>query len=170
MQHLIAKPYRIFLAVLALSGLTYPVFAADASIFSTKNGAIRGADPVAYFSLEPGAKAILGTDEFTDEWSGAIWKFSSAENRDLFIANPETYAPKYGGYCAFAVSHNFTKTSKPDLWEIVNGSLYLNYNRTAYKKWVRDKSDSIVRADQNWPNVLNECEKFKMKKCRTIPK
>ncbi len=170
MKNLIASYNRFVSSVLALSLLSCTVFAADTPIFSTKNGAIRGADAVAYFSLESGAKAVIGTDEFTHEWSGAIWKFASAENRDLFAADPEAYAPKYGGYCAFAVSHNFTKTIKPDLWEIVDGNLYLNYNRTAYRKWVRDKADSINRADENWPAVLNECEKFKKKKCRTISK
>ena len=167
MQRSNANLYRNVFAILAVSILAGTVFAADTPIFSTKNGAIRGADPVAYFSLEPGTNAVIGADEFTYEWSGAIWKFSSAENRSLFIADPEAYAPKYGGYCAFAVSHNFTKTSKPNLWEIVDSSLYLNYNRTAYRKWARDKSDSIIRADENWPEVLNECEKFKKKKCRT---
>jgi len=139
--------------------LSFAAIAADPPIFSNKHGAIRGADPVAYYSLESGTRAVMGTDEFTYEWMGATWKFSNAENRDLFIADPEKYAPEYGGYCAFAVSHNFTKSIKPNEWEIVDGKLYLNYNRTAHKKWARDKSASIVRGDENWPTVLKSCEK-----------
>jgi len=167
MQNFVVRVYRVFLAAFSLIVLAPQVFAADTPIFSTKDGPIRGADPVAYFSLEAGAKAVMGTDTFTHEWSDVTWKFSTAENRDLFAANPEQYAPQYGGYCAFAVSHNFTKTTKPDRWEIVDGKLYLNYNRTAFKKWAKDKEASIVRADANWPEVLNECDNFKRKRCRT---
>ncbi len=167
MQNFIARVYRVFLATLSFIVLAPQVFASDAPIFSTKDGPIRGADPVAFFSLEAGDKAVMGTDRFTYEWSDATWKFSSAENRDLFAANPEKYAPQYGGYCAFAVSHNFTKTSRPDRWEIVDGKLYLNYNRIAARKWAKDKETSIVQGDANWPEVLNECDKFKRKRCRT---
>jgi YHS domain-containing protein len=139
--------------------LSVAAIAADPPIFANKHGAIRGADPVAYYALLPGSKAVMGNDEFSYEWLGATWKFSNAENRDLFIADPEKYAPEYGGYCAFAVSHNFTKSIKPNEWEIVDGKLYLNYNRTAHKKWARDKGESITRADEYWPTVLKSCEK-----------
>ncbi len=132
--------------------------AADPDIFANKRGAIRGADPVAYFSLQPGDKAVYGTDEYAYEYMGATWKFASAENRELFIADPEKYAPQYGGYCAFAVSHNFTKSVKPDVWEIIDDKLYLNFNRRTYKKWAKDKPGSINRGDENWPTVLTSCE------------
>ena len=135
-------------------------FAADRAIYQHKSkGAIKGADPVAYFFLEPGAKAVLGSDEFTYEWMGATWKFSSAENRERFMGNPEMYAPQFGGYCAFAVSHNFTKSVNPNFWKIVDGKLYLNFNGIAYRKWERDESAAIERGMANWPTVLNECEK-----------
>ena len=143
---------------LLLSVFSLAAFAADPPIFANENGAIQGADPVAYFSLEPGAKAILGTDEFTYEWMGATWKFANAKNRDLFAANPEAYAPQYGGYCAFAVSLNFTKPVEPDVWEIVEGKLYMNRSRKAHEKWSVNKSNSIINGDANWPTVLKSCE------------
>ncbi len=133
--------------------------AADPPIYShAKKGAVKGADVVAYFSLEPGAKYVKGSDEFTHEWNGATWKFASAENRDNFAANPQAYAPQYGGYCAFAVSHGFTKPVNPNKWKIVDGKLYLNLNGIAYRKWEADQSAAIVRADNNWPLVLKQCE------------
>lgn len=136
------------------------VLAADPPIYSDKKkGAIRGADAVAYFSLEAGAKAVIGSDEFTHQWMGATWKFANARNRDAFAADPQRYAPQYGGYCAFAVSHNFTKTVQPDVWEIVDGKLYLNFNRIAARKWSRDQAAAIVRGANNWPSVLEACEK-----------
>lgn len=147
-----------FFGSLILLAFSTAAFAADPNIFSDKNGAIRGVDVVAYYSLEAGAAPVFGSDEFTHEWNGATWKFSSAENRDKFADNPELYAPQYGGYCAWAVSHNFTKPVSPKSWKVVDGKLYLNINRVAFRKWEKDQDAAIVRADGNWPNVLTQCE------------
>lgn len=141
-----------------LSVFSLATLAADPPIFADEKGAIRGADPVAYFSLEPGDEATLGTNQFTYEWMGATWTFANAKNRDLFSANPEAYAPQYGGYCAFAVSHNFTKPVEPDVWEIVDGKLYMNSSPKAYEKWATNKSAAIISADANWPTALKSCE------------
>ena len=144
----IATAFALFASVAA--------FAADPQVYShKKKGAIKGADTVAYFSLEGGADAVFGVPEYSHEWNDATWLFSSAENRDLFKANPEKYAPQYGGYCAFAVSHNFTKPTNPHAWKIVDGKLYLNLSKGVQKKWLKDVPGNIARADTNWPNVLN---------------
>ena len=39
-------------------------------------------------------------------------------------------------------------------WKIVNGKLYLNYNRKIQKKWEEDIPGYIRKADGNWPAVL----------------
>jgi len=141
---------RITMAALFVALLSHSVYAADPAIFATKNGAIRGVDVVAYFSLDPDAK---------DDYMGATFRFSTVENRDLFAANPEQYVPQFGGYCAFAVSHGFTKPVDPNRWNIVDGKLYVNLNRTAERKWLRDRDNAIERGHANWPNVLAACEK-----------
>ncbi len=151
------KKALVLIGVIGFSSLLH---AADPDIYShPKKGAIKGADPVAYFSLKPGDKAILGEKNITYKWKGAEWHFASEENKQKFIDNPEKYAPQYGGYCAFAVSHNFTKSITPNRWKIVDGKLYLNFNGTAYKKWEKDQANAIERADKNWPTVLKSCEK-----------
>ena len=61
----------------------------------TQGLAIKGYDPVAYFTE---GKALKGTEKFTYQWMGAEWRFASAEHLDLFKSNPEKYAPQYGGY------------------------------------------------------------------------
>ena len=137
---------------------TLQLWAADPDIFATKKGAIRGVDPVAYFDLEPGEKAVRGLDEFTYQHQGALWKFASAENRDAFAANPEKYTPQYGGYCAFAVSHGFTKPINVDAWKIVDGKLYLNLSKRVKRKWEKDQTAAITRADNNWQTALQACE------------
>ena len=68
---------------------------------------------------------------------------------------PEQYAPKYGGYCAYAVAQNSTAKIDPEAWKIVDGKLYLNYSKGIQKTWEGDQAAFIVAADKNWPGVLN---------------
>ncbi len=158
-MNFLVRTRRVNLALMLIVFLA-PVLsiAADPPIYSNKSGAIRGTDSVAYFSLQPGDKSVKGSDAHSYQWKGADWKFATAENRNLFIATPEKYAPQYGGYCAFAVSHNFTKSTKPDVWRIFDDKLYLNFNRRANKKWAKDIPGSITRGDTHWPAVLTNCE------------
>lgn len=125
--------------------------------FYTDNGvAIRGTDPVAYFQQ---GKPVRGNSQFSYQWMNATWHFSSAENRDLFVKNPQKYAPQYGGYCAWAVSRNYTAPIDPDAWKIVDGKLYLNYNRGVQRSWERDIPGNIASGDRNWPTLSDRTQK-----------
>ncbi|MEM6254771.1 MAG: YHS domain-containing (seleno)protein [Cyanobacteria bacterium P01_D01_bin.156] len=115
------------------------------------NLAIRGTDPVAYFTE---GRPVTGSAEFTYTWNNATWQFASAENRDSFTANPEAYAPQYGGFCAWAVSQGYTASIDPNAWKIVDGKLYLNYSNSVQRNWERDIPGHISKADANWPGVL----------------
>ena len=132
-----------------------PAAAADKDpVFATRgNLAIRGYDPVAYFTE---GKAVKGDKDFTLGWQGADWRFASDENRTLFAADPEKYAPQYGGYCAWAVSRNYTASTDPDAFTIVGDKLYLNYSRRVMRQWLEDRDANIESADGNWPAVLKE--------------
>lgn len=114
--------------------------------------AIRGADPVAYFTE---SQAVKGNAEFEHEWNGATWRFSSQENLDLFTANPEQYAPQYGGYCAKAVSEGNLASIDPESWKIVDDKLYLNYSPAVQQQWSSDIPGNIALGDENWSGVLN---------------
>ncbi len=143
------------LFVLAIGPAATPAAAAETDpVFTTRgNLAIRGYDPVAYFTDE---KAVKGSRDFSHDWQGATWRFASAENRDLFAAEPTKYAPQYGGYCAWAVSRNYTAPTDPDAFTLVNGKLYLNYNAKVMEQWLEDRDGNIESADENWPSVLKE--------------
>ncbi|NJN31270.1 MAG: YHS domain-containing protein [Synechococcales cyanobacterium RM1_1_8] len=130
---------------------TAPTSTAGPEYFQEKGIAIRGADPVAYFMA---AAYVPGSSEFTHDWQGATWQFSSAENRDAFAANPEAYAPQYGGFCAYAVSQGSTAPVEPEAWKIVDGKLYLNLNKKIQQRWEQDIPGYIASANQNWPGVL----------------
>jgi YHS domain-containing protein len=60
-----------------------------------KGLAIKGYDPVAYFTL---GKPIEGKKEFEYKWQDAKWRFVNKDHLNLFKSNPEKYAPQYGGY------------------------------------------------------------------------
>ncbi len=123
------------------------------AVFAQDGVAIRGYDPVAYFTA---GQPTPGNSEFTHDWQGATWQFSSAENRDLFSGDPEQYAPQYGGYCAWAVKEGTTAPIDPQAWKIVDGKLYLNLNPSIQKRWQKDIPGHIAKADQNWPDVLKK--------------
>lgn len=112
--------------------------------------AIKGYDPVAYFTQ---GRATKGSDDFTTEWSGATWKFANAEHLARFEANPEQYAPQYGGHCAYAVAKGDLVKIDPEAWSIVDGKLYLNYSDAIRDKWEADRADFIARADRKWPEI-----------------
>lgn len=114
------------------------------------NLAVEGYDVVAYFTEN---QAVEGKKAHTTEWMGANWRFSSAENLALFTANPEAYAPQYGGYCAYAAAKNSLASIEPEQFTVHNGKLYLNYNKRINKKWLQDKDGYISKADSNWPTL-----------------
>lgn len=126
---------------------------AKSEIYKNWQGvAIKGYDPVAYHKQGKPAK---GANKYELNWKDAKWRFASAEHRDLFKADPETYAPRYGGYCAWAVSQGYTASVDPEnAWTIFEGKLYLNYNIDVKKKWQMDIPGNIKKADANWPGVL----------------
>ena len=115
--------------------------------------AIKGYDPVAYFT---DSKPVKGEKKYTHKWKEANWRFASINNRDLFAADPEKYAPQYGGYCAYAVSQNSTANIDPTQWTIVDGKLYLNYNKKINQKWAAKRAEFITLADSLWPGLLKK--------------
>jgi YHS domain-containing protein len=119
-------------------------------VFQHGGFAIRGYDAVAYFEQ---SQPVKGSSQFGYQWQGATWLFASAENRDRFQANPERYAPQYGGYCAYAVSQGRTASIDPEAWKVVDGKLYLNYSKGVQKKWEQDVPGNIVKADKYWPDL-----------------
>ncbi|MEH6630404.1 MAG: YHS domain-containing (seleno)protein [Halopseudomonas aestusnigri] len=144
---------RLLLVVGALLGLRAIVplsaLASEPVIYSNSATgiAINGFDPVAYFTE---GKPVEGMAEFSAQWKEATWHFSSKENRAVFLATPEKYAPQYGGYCAFAMSYDAFATTVPEAWSIEDGKLYLNFSKGVRGDWLEDKQGHIDRANDNW--------------------
>lgn len=115
--------------------------------------AIRGYDTVAYFTKR---MPVEGKNSLRAQWSGATWKFSSQEHLDLFVAEPEKYAPQYGGYCAYGVAQQNLVKIEPEEWSIIDGKLYLNYNAKLNKAWKKDITGYIAQADALFEKLLKE--------------
>lgn len=118
-----------------------------------ERAAARGYDVVAYFTEN---KPLKGIAEFELQHAEVKWLFSSQENLELFKKDPEKYMPQYGGYCAYAVARGSTASSKPEYFTIHDDKLYLNYSKSVYKRWIKDKDKYISDASKNWPAVLDK--------------
>ena len=136
----------LLLAVSAVSAkdLVDPVFK------NNRGEAAGGYDVVSYFESGKPAK---GAQAHAAEWNGARWLFATAAHREQFLAQPEKFAPQFGGYCAWAVGHNYTASSDPEAWTIRDGKLYLNYNQDVQKKWTPEAASWIQKGEVNWPRL-----------------
>ncbi|REG83037.1 YHS domain-containing (seleno)protein [Algoriphagus antarcticus] len=128
-------------------------YAQKPEVFSQDDKAIKGYDPVAYFTH---SKPIMGKDELKFSHDGANWYFSSQKNLDLFKSNPSKYMPQYGGYCAFGLAAGYKAPISPDAWKVVDDKLYLNYNKKVQADWMADEAEMIKKADKNWPTVKKD--------------
>lgn len=146
--------HRRHMMTLTLAALSAPLLApvmARAEPFLTHDGvALRGHDPVAYFT---DAAPRRGSADFAADWGGATWHFADAANRDRFLAAPDQFAPQYGGWCAWAAAENYLAPIDPAQWRIVDGRLYLNASARVQRRWERDIPGYIARADANWPGL-----------------
>lgn len=121
-------------------------------IYTDMHGrALKGYDAVAYH-LE--RRPVKGAEAFAYDWKGATWLFSSAENRERFMADPDRWAPQYGGYCAWAVARDRLAPVNPTIFRIFDDKLYLNLNMKVHKDWLGKHQAYIVRADEKWPGIL----------------
>ena len=146
---------------LAMMAATPGAGAAEPPINTLKNSffsgrtdtAINGYDTVAYFTL---GKPVKGLDHLVTDWMGAKWKFSTQAHLDLFKANPDKYAPQYGGYCAYGVTQGYLVKVEPDQFTVRDGKLYLNYDTDVQANWSQDPAGYIKSANDRFPALLKK--------------
>lgn len=118
--------------------------------------ALQGYDPVAYFTQK---KAVKGKSTLAATYEGVIYNFSSQSNKEMFLKNPNSYEPQYGGWCAFAMGDYGKKVEvDPETFKILDGKLYLFYNayfNNTLKSWNKDEVNLKKKADANWKKTIN---------------
>ena len=142
------------LTLLLLLSASFITFADEGPTNINDDGhAINGYDTVAYFTE---SKPVKGDEKFSYDWNYGKWLFSSQENLDLFKENPEKYAPQFGGWCAYAVAKEGFAPIEPDQFSVVDGKLYLNFNKKISHRWNKKRDFYIEEGHANWGELLEE--------------
>ena len=136
---------RAALAALFLIALAAPTVAVQ---FNTPG--VSGYDLVSYHT---GEKPLPGNGNHVAVHDGVTYQFVNEANRKAFEKDPERYLPAYGGYCAYGVAVGKKFSADPNVWEIVDGRLYLNLDNKIKGIWAKDISGNIEKADANWPGI-----------------
>jgi YHS domain-containing protein len=118
-----------------------------------KGLAIEGYDPVSYFKNKP----EKGSASYSDVYEGVTYHFANASNLAVFKKNPAGYEPQYGGWCAYAMGSKGEKVEvDPETYKIIDGKLYLFYNRlfnNTLKTWNKSEASLKLQADANWQKI-----------------
>ena len=115
--------------------------------------ALKGYDPVAYFTDNAPQK---GNAAITSTYKGAQYQFVSDEHKKMFDANPAKFEPQFGGFCAYGVSKGYTVKIEPDAFQVVDGRLLLQYDKSVREKFQKDTQGNLKKADANWPGILDK--------------
>lgn len=145
-------PARLALAGLLLSLTAISASAQSVNLDKAKVG-LYGYDAVAY---QTESAARKGSPEYSATHDGGTYYFATAANRDAFVANPDKYLPAYGGYCAYGVSRGHKVKVDPEAYRVVDGKLYLNYDKGVQKQWLQDIPGNIAKAETNWPGLKDK--------------
>lgn len=115
-----------------------------------QNIAVSGYDVVSYFTAN---KAMKGSESYQATHEGATFYFSSKKNLKTFKKDPNKYVPQYGGYCAYAVAKGGKYPVNPETFKIVEGRLFLFYNKDGTNTltlWNKDEATFLKAADASW--------------------
>ncbi len=136
------------------AALSATALAAGLDVNATSTGlALRGNDPVTYFT---GSAPRQGDFNITAEYEGAVYRFTTEENKAVFLKEPARYAPQYGGYCAFGAAMGKKFDGDPNVWKVVDGKLYLNLAPKVAELWEADRANKIDTADKQWMSIKDK--------------
>lgn len=113
---------------------------------------VGGYDVVAYHTV---GAPTMGSADHSATYQGATWYFSSAENLEMFNADPAKFAPAYGGWCSAGASKGKKVPTQPDLFAIVDGQLYLNSSPGAHNNLFLADTETVIRKGEgNWKQIF----------------
>ena len=142
------KLNTFLISILMLTGLATNAFAGSTHANSTTG--VQGYDLVSYHTSRG---PVRGNGHHLSVHDGVTYLFASKENKQAFDQNPQKYLPAYGGYCAFGVSVGKKFVGDPEVWKIVDGTLYLNLDANIQKDWLKDVPGRIEAANKHWAKI-----------------
>lgn len=146
----------VAITLLPAPSFAYKESSPSAINVDTKGVALKGYDPVSYFT---GSTPAHGKANITAQYDGATYHFVSRTNRDKFNAAPEQYAPQYGGFCAIGVALGKKLDVDPLAYRVVDGKLYLNVSKDVQQRWLDDVPGNITNAEKGWPALKDKAPK-----------
>lgn len=146
------KIQSIMLAVLVVAVSFFAIDSYAGNVENSTTG-VQGYDLVSYHTQ---GEPVKGDGNNLVVVENVTYLFANEANKKAFEANPEKYLPAYGGYCAFGVSVDKKFVGHPEVWEIVDATLYLNLDKNIQKEWKKDVTGNIQKADTSWPQIKDK--------------
>ncbi|NIP38837.1 MAG: YHS domain protein [Candidatus Dadabacteria bacterium] len=143
------KTFIITLTMLGIVGAG-PVFAGDTSVNTV---GVNGYDLVTY---QTDKRPLRGNGNYVSVHDSITYLFANEQNKAAFEKNPNKYLPTYGGWCAYGVAIGKKFSADPEVWDIVDGRLYLNLDNGIKKIWSEDIPGNIKKADKHWVNIKDK--------------
>ncbi len=146
------KRFAKITAVAAFAALSAGAALAVDEHYIAGDAVVGGYDVVAYHTV---GAPTMGSADYSATYQGATWHFSSAENLEMFNADPAKFAPAYGGWCSAGASKGKKVPTQPDLFAIVDGQLYLNSSPAAHDDlFLADTENVIRKGEGNWKQIF----------------
>ena len=146
------KIHSMILAVLVVAVSFFAVDSYAGNVANSTTG-VQGYDLVSYHTE---GKAVRGSGTNLVVVDDVTYLFATEDNKKAFEANPEKYLPAYGGYCAYGVALGKKFVGDAEIWEIVDGTLYLNLAPNVQEEWKKDVPGNIQKANSNWPGIKDK--------------
>jgi|FEC22Drversion2_1045045.scaffolds.fasta_scaffold00599_2 YHS domain-containing protein len=134
----------------SIEGLAQVRAVAQTSPPTTDRIALKGYDPVAYFTLSTPTPGIA---EYDYVYDGVRYFFANAQHRDMFKANPEKYAPQFGGACANNMANGLRRESDPTVWAIIGDKLYVFAGVAGADRFRKEADVAAIKAASNWKTL-----------------
>ena len=112
--------------------------------------ALSGYDLVSFFA---GSAPVKGKADIVTEYRKIKFRFASPGNRAAFVKDPESFLPRYGGFCAYSVAKGQPVPGSPAAWRILSGKLYFLASRAIMMTWERDQPLLEAAAESRWPRL-----------------
>jgi YHS domain-containing protein len=144
---------RAFVSAVASVAVCTGALAQSAAPSAGQRVALKGYDPVSYFT---DGKPEKGSKDFTFAFDDTTYWFKNAEHRDKFAADPEHYAPQFDGYCAIQLARGHKVEADPEAWAITNGKLYVFAIKKGVPLFNKESVAIAEKAGENWQKLRTQ--------------